>query len=152
MGSHHICQPHEISHTHTHKCIYQTSTSARIGFSPSKHIKTIIQVPSNEEISPPLWRSLLQVPLVLLSELLPVTYGRGERNLTLQQLLPNFEGVAKRNGRRFKVWWWEMLCKKQVNIDPENKTSNIYIYYIYMDLPYGNLIWYIYSHGKPFFW
>jgi len=50
-----------------------------------------------------LWRSLLQVPLVLLSELLPVTYGRGERNLTLQQLLPNFEGVAKRNGYRFKV-------------------------------------------------
>jgi hypothetical protein len=41
--------------------------------------------------------------LVLLSELLPVTYGRGERNLTLQQLLPIFEGVAKRNGRRFKV-------------------------------------------------
>ena len=37
-------------HTHTHKCIYQTLTSARIGFSPSKHIKSIIQVPLNEEI------------------------------------------------------------------------------------------------------
>lgn len=60
----------------------------------------VYQLPGSCFDQPDLAQAILsrniQVPLVLLSELLPVTYGRGERNLTLQQLLPNFEGILGR--------------------------------------------------------
>ena len=75
---------------------------------------------------------MLQVPVILFSELVLAAFGRGERNQTLQQLLPHFEGEP--TGQVERATWGDY---NSVGSLAKTQYGDIYIYIRPMQNPMG---------------